>query len=351
MDQPPAYGLNNKYIPMFNIPIVLFIFKRAEKTVQILHHISKINPSKIYIIGDGPRNDEEKADVLICRRLVEENIPTHCKLVTNYAVVNRGVYENIAGGAKYVLSQEKWAIFLEDDNLPELSFFPFCDELLHKYEDDNRILWICGTNYLKEYDFPDGVSYGFTQNMMPCGWASWATKFNRFYEGDLSLWKNPHIKSIIKSLPYDSKLKKQDMNNWDMELLHLAKFGKFASWDYQMSFSLRIHNLVGIVPKYNQITNIGVDIHSIHGGTSYEHEMTRRFCGLPTKEIEFPLLHPISIIPYHDYEVKAGHIITLPWKMRIKKKLSGFLKCIFRIAPFESLTGTIKSKLSINDHR
>lgn len=326
---------------MFNIPIVLFIFKRPEKSIQILKQITKVNPSIIYIIGDGPRNQDEEEEVLLCRKAVEENIPDQCRVVTNYAAVNRGVYENIAGGAKYVLSLEKWAIFLEDDNYPELSFFPFCEALLHKYEADNRILWICGTNYLKEFEFPDGASYGFTQNMMPCGWASWADKFNQYYEGDLSLWKNPIIKETIMSLPYDRKLKKQDMGNWDMELLHFNRFGRFASWDYQMSFSIRIHNLVGIVPKYNQISNIGVDVHSIHGGTSYKNEMTRRFCGLPTREIEFPLIHPAVIVPYQDFELAIGKIITYPWQMRLKCRMLKFLKKIFRIDPFSSISETI----------
>ena len=332
---------------MFEIPIVLFIFKRPDKTIQILNHISKIKPSTIYIIGDGPRNINEREIVLSCRKSVEANIPSNCKLVTNYASENRGVYENIAGGAKYVLSLEKWAIFLEDDNLPEISFFRFCKELLYKYEKDNRILWICGTTYLKEYNFPDKASYGFTQNMMPCGWASWADKFNQYYDGNLNLWKIPHIKDLIKSLPYDKKLKRQDMDNWDMELQHFKRFGRFASWDYQMSFSLRVHNLFGIVPKYNQITNIGVDMNSIHGGTTYDNEMTRRFCGLPTKEIEFPLAHPVSIIPYHDYETKVGHIITLPWRMRCKKNIARVIKRLFKINPFDSITETLKIKLKI----
>ncbi len=334
---------------MFSIPIVLFIFKRAEKATKILKQISNISPSKIYLIGDGPRDDGERDMVMSCRKLVESSIPVGCECITNYAKVNRGVYENIAGGAKWVFEREKWAIFLEDDNLPELSFFPFCDEILHRYEHDTRVLWICGTNYLKEYNFSNGASYGFTQNMMPCGWASWADKFMKFYDGDLKLWKDACVKKAIASLKYYDVLKKQDMNNWDMEIEHLKRFGRFASWDYQMSFSIRVHNLLGIVPKYNQITNIGVDELSIHGGTSFENEMTQRFCGLPTKPLEFPLSHPKCILPEQDYEEKVAKIISLPWKMRVKSRISSFLKKVFKIDPFDSFTRTLKCRLMGND--
>lgn len=333
-------GINNR---MFEIPIVLFIFKRPEKSVQIISHISKIHPRKIYLIGDGARNDEEKDLINECREAVEKSVPLNCELVTNYADTNRGVYENIAGGAKWVFEREEWAIFLEDDNMPELSFFPFCDELLHMYEADTRILWICGTNYLKECDLPDNTSYTFTQNMMPCGWASWSKKFKAFYEGDLEKWGKPIIKNLINSLSYYNPLKKQDMQNWDRELKHYAKFGRFSSWDYQMSFSLRIHNLYGIMPKYNQITNIGVDCNSIHGGTTFENVMTRRFCGLPTKELDFPLKHPKSIIPIKSVENNISKIITLPYSLRLRIKLNKCIKKFFRIDEFTSLSGMIKS--------
>lgn len=333
---------------MYDIPIVLFIFKRTDKLIKIINRISQVNPRIIYIIGDGPRTKEEYEEVIKCRQEAEAAIPQSCKIVTNYADKNRGVYENIAGGAKWVFEQEKWAIFLEDDNLPEISFFKFCNEILHKYENDTRILWICGTNYLKEYEFPDGASYGFTQNMMPCGWASWAYKFNKFYEGDLDLWKNINVQNLIKSLPYDKNLKKQDISNWNTELLHLRKYGRFASWDYQMSFTLRVHNLFGVMPKYNQIKNIGVDMLSIHGGTTLKNKMTRRFCELPTKELEFPLVHPVSIIPSIDAEKRVSKIITLPYEMRLKASVSRILKRIFKIDPFDSFTGVIKKKLKLN---
>lgn len=335
-------------INRFEIPIAIFIFKRAEKTVSILKQISKINPTKIYLIGDGPRNEDERTSIENCRKIVERNIPGGCELITNYAVKNRGVYENIAGGAKWVFQHEKWAIFLEDDNFPELTFFPFCQEMLHRYEDDSRILWICGTNYLKECEFLDGASYGFTQNMMPCGWASWGYKFNKFYEGDLEKWKDPKIKKEIGKLTYHKPLKKQDMNNWDLEQRHLKRFGKFSSWDYQMSFSLRFHRLYGIIPKYNQITNIGVDLMSIHGGTSFDNEMTKRFCGLTTKELEFPLIHPkhISIDP--KIEKKVAKIITLPLKQRIRIKTVRFIKKILKIDEFESLSNIFVSSRKRN---
>ena len=105
----------------FNIPVVVFLFKRT-KVVQIIDQIAKIKPSKLYLLGDGPRTEDESKDVELCRQQVEQHITWDCEIIRNYAPQNRGVYQNIAGGAKWVFEREEMAIFLEDDNYPALSF-------------------------------------------------------------------------------------------------------------------------------------------------------------------------------------------------------------------------------------
>lgn len=341
-----VFGTNN----VFDIPVVMFIFKREEKAKTIIDRLSAIKPQKVYLIGDGPRNEGERIIIEQCRKSIENHISWDCEVVKNYADTNRGVYENIAGGAKWVFEREKWAIFLEDDNLPELSFFPFCQELLRKYESDTRVIWICGTNYLKEWEFPGDSSYFFTHHMMPCGWASWSTKFNKFYDGNLELWENPIINKLVREQCYYKKLKAQDIRNWDRELRRRKKGLKFDSWDYQMSFSLRAHNLYGIVPKYNQICNIGVDPDSVHGGTTFNNVMTRRFCGLSTKSIEVPLKHPLIISIDPIFEKRTASIITVPLQARIRGIISSFIKKLLFISPDESLTKVIQKKLNVKKH-
>ena len=182
----------------FDIPVCLFIFKR-KKAVEIIKRIAEVQPKKLYIMADYGRNEEECKAAEECRALVEQAINWDCEVVKNYAETNRGVYENIGEGAKWVLRREKWAIFLEDDNLPEVSFFQFCKEMLALYESDTRILWVCGTNYLGNYQPKNGVDYVFTRHMLPCGWASWAHKFEKFYDGQLKLCDDSTVMERIES--------------------------------------------------------------------------------------------------------------------------------------------------------
>ena len=160
-------------IAAFDIPVVLFLFKRIDKPLLVLDRISKVRPKKLYLLSDGGRNHDEHQEVELCRLKIAQAVDWDCEIIKRYASENIGVFENIAGGAKWVFEREKYAIFLEDDNLPEISFFYFCEKLLKHYEDDKRVFWICGTNYLEKYEPVDGSSYLFNKNMMPCGCASW----------------------------------------------------------------------------------------------------------------------------------------------------------------------------------
>ncbi|MEL5892649.1 glycosyltransferase family 2 protein [Bacteroides sp. GD17] len=329
-----------------DVPIVVFFFLRIEKTKKIISQLSSVAPKKIYLISDGGRSEKEKEIVADCRRQVEDIITWPCTVVKNYADKNEGVYNRIALGAKWVFSQEPMAIFLEDDNLPEISFFQFCEELLDKYKDDSRILWICGTNYLINYEPKDGSSYLFTHNMLPCGWASWSDKFNKYYDGFLELWADKYIRKEIES-KYDNKvLLKQDIKRWDMELDRLRRGQRFNSWDAQMAFSIRVHGLYGIVPKYNQIRNIGVDLNSVHGGISLDNIMTKRFCELKTIPMEFPLKHPKVVMIDRAFESKISNIITLPLIYRMKAKLNVIAKMIFFVGSNDSFVKTMKSRMN-----
>lgn len=175
----------------FDIPIVLFLFKRSDTVLRIIKVLSGIKPQKIYLLSDQGRDEKEKQLVEKTRNVIEKSIDWECELIKNYAVENRGVYRNIGEGARWVFEHEKTAIFLEDDNLPEVSFFPYCKELLERYKNNQKVLWICGTNYLGEYN--SEYSYMFTQHLLPCGWASWSNKFLENYDGEMLTYNDRSV--------------------------------------------------------------------------------------------------------------------------------------------------------------
>lgn len=326
------------------IPVVLFFFRRKDTIIKIIERISIVKPKKIYLISDGPRNEHEKIQVEECRITVEDCINWDCEIIKNYATENQGVYDRIGKGAKWVFEREEKAIFLEDDNLPEVSFFSYCNELLDYYNDDNKILWICGTNYLEDYEPEDKSSYVFTQHLLPCGWASWSSKFNKYYDGELELIDDENIIKKLKNQYTNKALYRQQLHSIKRTKYLLTTNPTKSSWDHQMSFSIRVNGLLGISPRTNLIKNIGVDEFSEHGGTSFKSVMTRRFCGMESKHLDFPIVHPKVVLTDYIYEKKVGNIILIPFYFRIAKFIIKFVKPVLGINENESLKEWIRNK-------
>lgn len=317
---------------MFDIPVGLFIFKRTDKSVQIMKEIGKVQPRKIYIISDAGRNEEEQRVVEECRKAVEESISWECEVVKKYATENRGCFGNIGLGALEIFEQESKMIFLEDDNLPEETFFEYCKEMLEKYEDNDDVLWICGTNYMSDFKPSEPCDYVFTRHLLPCGWASWSKKFRKYYDYNFSNLTKKGLKKARKT--YKSRrLFNYDVKNWINEKNH----ERYFSWDYQMNFSVRYHHKFGIAPCKNQITNIGADSMSAHGGTSMENYLTSKFCMVPSDRLSFPLKAPSKmdidpiferetekiILPPRSYyfRIFVRRLIPIPRSISIKKSI------------------------------
>lgn len=319
----------------FDIPIVLFMFQRAEKTLQVLEQIKKIKPTKLYLLSDNGRTNEEKDRVYQCRALIESSIDWECEVIKNYATTNIGVHANIGLGAMWVLDREKWAIFLEDDNLPELTFFYYCREMLYRYEDNPKIFWICGTNYLEEYKPEKGESYLFTQLLLPCGWASWGKKFNQYYDYNLTLASDTNLKSLISK--YNSSIQYYNyITGIYRERDRLHKKIRFSSWDYHLELTIKTHDLFGIVPMRNQIKNIGVDEFSTHGGTTLKNPNTDLYTSMKSLPMNFPLIHPNEVRINRKFEIKMDRYLIKRNVKTFIRMLNLILKKILKIYPHES---------------
>lgn len=296
---------------MFDIPVVLFFMKRTENTLKVLSGIAKVKPRKLYLISDGGRTPEEHQKVEACRAAVDAAVDWDCEVIRDYAQENMGILDRIGFGAKRVLEQEERAIFLEDDNYPQETFFRFCEEMLERYKDDPRILWVCGTNYLEEYDSP--YSYVFTKHTLPCGWASWGHKYPKVYDGLLQGLDDPAVRKSYRRFYENRTLARQKAYFINSTRKSLDKGNRKTSWDHQMTFTLMANRMYGVAPKVNLIKNIGVDAETTHGGSSMRNVMTRRFCGMDSKPLPFPLEHPPVVAEDKRYEKIVGKIICIPW--------------------------------------
>ena len=309
---------------MINTPIVLLLFKRVDSTRRIIGRLREVEPTKLYVLCDQGRDENERKLVREVRSVVDECIDWPCEVIRDYADENRGVYDQIGLGALRVFEHEERAIFLEDDNLPESTFFAWCEQMLNVYENNDKIVWVCGTNYLGESRPADGSDIYFTRHLLPCGWASWAAKFRRCYDKEFSLTNEDGWLDRMEASYEDRRLFVQQRESVLGERERRDHGERYRSWDFQMAFSIRMQNLLGVAPSRNQITNIGVDEFSTHGSKT-GNTMTDRFCNVPSYPMPVPCHVPAEVKVDEEFERAIGEIILQPWDRRAKDALKRVL--------------------------
>ena len=266
-------------------PVVMNVFKRYDCTKQVFEQVRKVKPKKLYVIADGPRNDEEKIKCDKVRSIFND-IDWNCELITRFLDENYGCAKNSYTGYKWVFSKEEAAIVLEDDCLPSISFFRYCDELLEKYKYDERVYQICGNTLAPEKCFY-GYSYAFNKFGSVWGWASWARVWKE-YDFEIKEWGKLETKKLLKqNLPIRQFIQKA--LNYEYYYKN-SNNNKTSVWATQFDFCRLIHSGLCITPSKNLISNIGFGEDATHTNKNDENLNAKRF------EMTFPLKHPSIIL-------------------------------------------------------
>ena len=293
----------------FNTPILFVIFNRIDTTKKVFEEIKKAKPRELFIAADGPRNDNEKEKTDAVRKYILKNINWKCKVKTLFRDKNLGCKYAVSSAIDWFFNNVEQGIILEDDCLPAQSFFRFCQEMLEKYKDDERIMQISGTNV--EENSKTKESYFFARVFNLWGWATWRRAWKN-YDVEMKAWPKFRDEGWMRqfSLGYFDSLQ----NIYGMNYLYK---GKLDTWDYQWSLCCMINNGLVIIPKKNQITNIGFSGDSTHMVDFDKNKMIKRY------NLDFPSKENPFLIDSKHYAKSASKFF---YKGRVRKK---FLK-IFR---------------------
>lgn len=267
-------------------PLALIIFNRKYTTERVFSEIAKVKPKKLFVIADGPRlNRPDDDSKCFDTREVIERVNWDCEVLKNYSDVNLGCGHRIASGISWVFEHVEEAIILEDDCLPTPSFFRYCDELLKKYREDERIMTICGTNRLSGL-MKTPYSYSFRYIFSCWGWATWRRAW-RYFDLNIELWKELRETSWILNI-----LKEPQFANYWKKIFETYYCYKGNDvWDYQWMFACWAQNALAIIPEVNLIENIGFDENATHCISANDPLAVHI-----TNEINFPLKHPSCIV-------------------------------------------------------
>jgi len=266
---------------MSTVPVVFFVFNRLETTTRVFEQIAAAQPRTLLVVADGPRAGKPE-DVARCeavRALVSHPTWT-CDLRLNLAPSNLGFNRRISSGLEWAFSQFEELIILEDDCLPDPSFFPFCAELLEKYRVDERIMMITGCNF--QFGRVRGKgSYYFSQCVGTWGWASWRRAF-RHFDREMRAWPRERVGNVLKRVwPVDS------IADYWRERFDEAYHRAVDAWDYQWAFAMWRCGGWQVASNVNLISYIGC-----LPDTAHTTDANASFCNVPTSPMSLPLRHP-----------------------------------------------------------
>ena len=275
-------------------PVVFIIFNRPDTTEKVFERIRKAKPTKFLVIADGPRKDREhEAENCAQTRAIIEKVDWNCEILKNYSDSNMGCKRRVSSGLDWVFTVVEEAIILEDDCLPDITFFRFCQELLERYRHDERIMQISGTNFISKYTKQILLEdYYFSDFGSIWGWASWRRAW-KLYDVNMILWKEFRESTFIKDyLLYDKKqCTKTKTKEWEQ-----VSTGEIDTWDFQWGFAKKINSGLSIVPKANLISNIGFDSRATHTqGKSIVSD-------LAYEKVEFPLEDPSYVLRHRQFD-------------------------------------------------
>ena len=294
---------------MFNTPILFIIFNRPDVTARVFAEIRKAKPKQLFVVADGPRDSKigEKDKCEVTRRIIEA-VDWDCEVRKDFSDVNLGCKIRVSTGISWFFTQVESGIILEDDCLPDQSFFYFCQNLLERYKNDERVMMISGDNFQFGQTYGAG-SYYFSKFCHIWGWASWRRAWDKY---DVAIKTFPEFKAQnkIKDLWSDEKIQEHWLN-----IFQKVYDNQIDTWDYQWTYSVWQQNGLAIIPNVNLISNIGFGAEATH---------TKReglFSEMPSHSLN-DIIHPTEV---KLNKAADDHYCRKYFRMGLLKRVTQFL--------------------------
>lgn len=283
---------------IFDIPVVLFVFRRLDTVKLIMEKFEQIKPKVLYIFSDGPRDgkEEEQKKVQEVRQYIKDAVKWECDLHLEYAEKNKGCATNICDGIDKVFETQESAIIFEDDAVPMLEFFEYCKVLLQKYEDDKRIQYIAGFNAVGDTKCIK-ESYAFSQSAPMSGAiATWADRWN---ECDFSMkdWPRRKKDKSLEKYFYFKELYNETSKAFEDSYKNIND-----GWDYQFQFDQLNKERFAIVPRGNLARSYGYTEGAFHEQGERVAKNLIKVMDCTKVGFDFPLTHPNEMNVNEEYD-------------------------------------------------
>jgi len=299
-------------------PLLLVAFNRPDLFERLIERLRETKPEKIYVAVDGPRADHHQDAVKVARtRELIATIDWTAEVQVLAQDSNLGCGQGVSTALSWFFDHEERGIILEDDILPQPTFFDFCTELLDRYADDERVLAISGCNFVpQEYQSHPDLPYRFSRVPHIWGWATWRRSWE-LHSLDMSNWRH---RMGLKRLWESSGRSLQGMLFW-RSIFDLLARDQIDTWDMQYTFEGMAREMWTATSNVNLVDNIGFGAEATHTEIRPSYLRT-------SENIEIPITKvPVKVDELadawsrtHVFEATAGGMVGQGFRY-LKRKL------------------------------
>jgi hypothetical protein len=294
--------------------ILLLVFNRPDHTRQVFEQVRRVRPAQLFVSADGPRAhvpaDAEKCAAV---RAIFDEVDWPCAVHTNFLSENHGCRRAVQAGISWFFENVEAGIILEDDCLPDLSFFDFCTDMLERYRDDTEVLQISGNNPVPAACRSVASSYVFSRYSFIWGWATWRRAW-KLYDADFTdlekMWQDPT--SGLSQLSPDPAVRRYLLDKFER-----VRSREFDTWDYAWFYSILKNKGLCLTPTFNLVRNIGFGDGATHTQSGMVSGRTNVATALPK-----PLVHPAARTPIPAVERAFFYTSQKSWAGLLLRRLA-----------------------------
>jgi len=282
----------------FTEPVLVMAFNRPDHLERLLARLREVQPQRVFLAVDGARpHVEREADLVAQCRDLARTIDWTNDVSTLFQASNLGCGLGVSTAITWFFDNVDRGIILEDDIIPETDFFPYCRDLMERYQDDDRVFAISGCNFVPPtaQTRPD-LPYRFSQVPHIWGWATWRRSWQQ-HQLDISGWQ----RRLPPKRLWDRAGRSAAAAAYWASTFELLARKQVDTWDGQLVLASMVSGQITATSNVNLIDNIGF-------GASATHTVEDRHELQPTGHLEFPLAQvPVELDERADAWTRKHH--------------------------------------------
>ena len=239
-----------------DLPVLIMAFQRLDNLDLIVNRCRAAGIRKIYISVDGP-SPEDFGQIENHQRIVKYvstlSEDSNLSIFAKVSEVNLGCSASVLGALDWFFSQVDFGIVLEDDCIPEISFFTFVLRGLEYLSQDSNCMIVSGSQFWASTK----ISSGCFLSKYPLIWG-WATTKSNWKKLSDSMEAEIHRLNFR----YPCLANSEDVF-WNAGLRR-SVLGYLDAWDAILAYVFYANNYMALLPHASLIQNIGNDQFAIH---------------------------------------------------------------------------------------